>query len=272
MVGRSAECSSRDAQQQFLSQLHCELPVQQERLIVQRRVYQSWEGENIFCFGGRLMTGPEPLHLATSVLLLLGPCLVYYQAVLPLLAPERQFACSTAVVSQLVVCLVLLFIVAFTDPGMISNCVGLRNRRPFFVFISFCTTLCITLAVSATLAAFAEMERAHLPSEFRSWWQILITRKALGAEVFICGLAAFPLLNLCGFNSFLITQNLTTAEEFRRPYGERNPFSAGWKLNCFRFWCTRTEPRALEDLRPQGFSGPPDPSDWQGITQSISAA
>lgn len=27
------------------------------------------------------MTGPEPLHLAVSVLLLLGPCVVYYQVV-----------------------------------------------------------------------------------------------------------------------------------------------------------------------------------------------
>lgn len=27
------------------------------------------------------MTGPEPFHLAVSVLLLLGPCLLYYRSV-----------------------------------------------------------------------------------------------------------------------------------------------------------------------------------------------
>lgn len=122
----------------------------------------AWEGENIFCCGGRLMTGPEPLHLAVSVLLLLGPCLVYYQVVyvnssdrfprllvsllhrrhphvqslvcfkpvhafsvllvlrcrMPLIRMEQQLVCSALVLILLVLSLLLLFIVAFTDPGM----------------------------------------------------------------------------------------------------------------------------------------------------------
>lgn len=48
-----------------------------------------------------------------------------------------------------------------------------------------------------------------------------------GAELAFCGAASLPLLNLVGFNCYLITENLTTAEEFHRPYGNRNPFSEG---------------------------------------------
>lgn len=48
-----------------------------------------------------------------------------------------------------------------------------------------------------------------------------------GAEAAFCGAASLPLLNLVGFNCYLIAKNLTTAEEFHQPYGSRNPFSEG---------------------------------------------
>lgn len=42
------------------------------------------------------MTGPEPLHLVASVLLLLGPCLVFYQSVYVWLTARAVSVASAA--------------------------------------------------------------------------------------------------------------------------------------------------------------------------------
>lgn len=326
----SRDETQQDQQQMFL-QLQVEAPVQRESLLGRHRVYQSWEGENIFCCGGRLMTGPEPLHLGVSVLLLLAPCFLFYQTVLPLIAAEQQLACSVIVLTLLTISLLLLFVVAFTDPGIIprgagdpgnrrkecvvngqtillkwcstckvfrpprakhcfvcnncvaafdhhcpwiSNCVGQRNRRSFLIFIFLCTSLSVALSIGTALAVKAEIERAQLALGLSSLWQILTTRKALGVEAAFSGIVSLPLLNLVGFNCYLIAKNLTTAEEFHQPYGNRNPFSEGWKRNCYLFWFSNPAPRAI-DFRSftDFFSGSAlatsDPLSWQPPLTSI---
>lgn len=278
----------------------------------------------MFCCGGRLMTGPEPFHLAASVLLLLGPCLLFYQAVLPLVAAGQRLPCGAAVSLLLILSLALLFMVACTDPGIIprgrgvqggrinacvirgqtiplrwcstcrlfrpprakhcfvcnncvacfdhhcpwiSNCVGLRNRRAFFVFLFICTSLTVALAAGTMLAVLAELDRAGLRLSFNSLWHILTTRKVLGALTAFCLIAGLPLLNLLAFNCYLIAKNLTTAEEFHQPYGNVNPFSQGWNKNCYLFWCSKTEPgcidfRALAEETASGAS-----SDWHCVVE-----
>ncbi|KAL8273029.1 hypothetical protein Esti_003082 [Eimeria stiedai] len=251
------------------------------------------------------MTGPEPLYLATSVLLILVPCLLFHHAVLPLVPSEHQLTCSVCVGALLTLCLALLFIVAFTDPGMrlgaccvgrtagdrakecvvngcrltlrwcstcqhyrpprakhcsicdncvaafdhhcpwVSNCVGLRNRRVFLLFLSACVCLSVSLGVGTAWAVMAEVARAGQPISLSSIWLVLTTRHAVGVEAAFCLAACLPLLNLLGVNGYLVSQNLTTAEEFSRPYGDLNPFSEGCKTNCYRFWCSPVGPPRL---------------------------
>ncbi|KAL8428803.1 hypothetical protein ACSSS7_006988 [Eimeria intestinalis] len=272
----------REPHQHEMAQLQRGSPTPRENLLNRLRIYQSWEGRNFFCCGGRLMTGPEPLHLAASVLLIVGPCLLFYYAVLPLVPFERQLTCSVFVGALLILCLALLFIVAFTDPGIIPRGREARGDRaeervvngcrltlrwcstcqhyrpPRAKHCSICDNCvaafdhhCPWSAGRSRLARFvlwrqAEVARAGLPLGLSSIWLVLTTRRAVGFEAACCLTACLPLLNLLGFNGYLISQNLTTAEEFSRPYGDLNPFSEGCKTNCYRFWCSRVAPRAVD--------------------------
>ncbi|KAL8448617.1 hypothetical protein Emag_003932 [Eimeria magna] len=288
--------TQREPQQHEMSQLQLGPPTPRENLLNRLRIYQctpTLTQPLIFLVAVSSKKAPAPsqatacskrctdtqqakLVTAAAGLLLLLLLLLLRLSLLPLVPSEHQLTCTLSVGALLTLSLALLFIVAFTDPGIIprgreargtcqhyrpprakhcsicDNCVAAFdhhcpwNRRVFLLFLSACVCLSIALGVATACAAVAEIARAGLSLSLSSIWLVLTTRQAVGFEAACCLAACLPLLNLLGFNGYLISRNLTTAEEFNRPYGDLNPFSEGCKTNCYRFWCSRVAPRSVD--------------------------
>ncbi|KAF2288424.1 hypothetical protein GH714_007346 [Hevea brasiliensis] len=93
------------------------------------RVYQAWRGSNIFCFGGRLIFGPDARSLFLTVFLIVTPVILFCAFVSHELISEFQPHFGNFVV---VVCaiftayvIILLFLTSSQDPGIIP-----RNLNP----------------------------------------------------------------------------------------------------------------------------------------------
>ncbi|KAI4373742.1 hypothetical protein MLD38_011828 [Melastoma candidum] len=93
------------------------------------RAYQAWKGNNRFYFGGRIMLGPDAGSLFWSVFLIIAPVVLFCMFESQWLVEEfnRTSAILIAAISVLiaVLILVLLFLTAMSDPGIIP-----RNAHP----------------------------------------------------------------------------------------------------------------------------------------------
>ncbi|KAF2311875.1 hypothetical protein GH714_027086 [Hevea brasiliensis] len=93
------------------------------------RVYQAWKGSNIFCFGGRLIFGPDVRSLFLTVFMIVTPAILFCTFVSHELINEFQHhlgnlievmcAISTAYI------MILLLLTSARDPGIIP-----RNHHP----------------------------------------------------------------------------------------------------------------------------------------------
>ncbi|KAJ6996742.1 hypothetical protein NC653_013364 [Populus alba x Populus x berolinensis] len=94
------------------------------------RVYQVWEGRNIFFIKGRLMFGPDTRSLVITLLLIVVPIVIFCTTVARNLLHEfptynAGYAILVVTIMFTIYVLVLLFLTSACDPGIVP-----RNSHP----------------------------------------------------------------------------------------------------------------------------------------------
>ncbi|CAL9092851.1 unnamed protein product [Musa acuminata var. zebrina] len=136
----------------------------------------------------------------------------------------------------------------------VDQCIGVRNYRFFFLFISSSTFLCIYVFTFSWLNILIEGKRYH-----NSVW------KSMRSEVLSLVLIVYTFIaiwfvgGLTAFHVYLISTNQTTYENFRYCYDKKeNPYNKGLlknfkdvffskippSLNDFRSWVLEDSPEA----------------------------
>ncbi|CAN1259834.1 Probable protein S-acyltransferase 4 [Linum perenne] len=120
----------------------------------------------------------------------------------------------------------------------VGQCIGIRNYRFFFMFISTATILCIYVFV------FSWINLLH--RDVRIW-------KAMSQDVLsdflivYCFIAVWFVGGLSIFHFYLICTNQTTYENFRYRYDKKeNPYNKGAVKNLFETFLTRIPPSIIK--------------------------
>uniref|UniRef100_A0A804N274 S-acyltransferase n=2 Tax=Zea mays TaxID=4577 RepID=A0A804N274_MAIZE len=144
----------------------------------------------------------------------------------------------------------------------VGQCIGLRNYRFFFLFISTSTFLCLYVFVLSWLNIAAQ-RASHGGSLLRS-----VTGEPLSLVLIVYSfVVAWFVGGLTVFHIYLMSTNQTTYENFRYRYEEKeNPYNRGVLANMSEVFCTGMPPsmnnfRAWMELpapAPEAFdAGPP---------------
>ncbi|XP_066306159.1 probable protein S-acyltransferase 4 [Miscanthus floridulus] len=120
----------------------------------------------------------------------------------------------------------------------VGQCIGLRNYRFFFLFISTSTFLCLYVFVLSWLNIAAQRPR-HGGSLLRS-----MTGEPLSLVLIVYTfVVAWFVGGLTVFHIYLMSTNQTTYENFRYRYDEKeNPYNRGLLANVSEVFCTGMPP------------------------------
>ncbi|XP_025817746.1 probable protein S-acyltransferase 4 isoform X2 [Panicum hallii] len=142
----------------------------------------------------------------------------------------------------------------------VGQCIGLRNYRFFFLFISTSTFLCLYVFVLSWLNIAAQ-RGSHGGSLLRS-----MTGEPLSLVLIVYTfVSAWFVGGLTVFHTYLMSTNQTTYENFRYRYDKKeNPYDRGVPANISEVFCTGMPPsmnrfRAWVELPepPEAFDGGP---------------
>ncbi|KAJ0255422.1 protein S-acyltransferase 4 [Hirschfeldia incana] len=120
----------------------------------------------------------------------------------------------------------------------VGQCIGVRNYRFFFMFISTSTTLCIYVFVFSWLNIF----QRHMDERISIWKAI---SKDVLSDILIvyCFITVWFVGGLTIFHSYLICTNQTTYENFRYRYDKKeNPYNKGVLGNIREIFLSKITP------------------------------
>lgn len=135
----------------------------------------------------------------------------------------------------------------------VGQCIGQRNYRFFFMFVSSSTLLCIyVFAMSALYIKFL------MDEDYPTVWKAFKHSPASLGLLIYCFIALWFVGGLTGFHLYLISTNQTTYENFRyRSDSRPNIYSQGCLNNFLQVFCSKTKPSkhkfrayAQEEVRP----------------------
>ncbi|GAV82588.1 zf-DHHC domain-containing protein [Cephalotus follicularis] len=281
------------------------------------RVYQVWKGSNRFCFGGRLIFGPDARSLLLTVSLIVIPVILFCAFVSQNLVKEfhHHLGYLIVVISALftLYVVILLFLTSGRDPGIIprnlhppdlddevdgstisadwpgnqtsgpnlpptkdikvngmvvkvkycqtcmlyrpprcshcsicnncverfdhhcpwvGQCIGKRNYRFFFMFVSSTTLLCLYVFAFCWVNIRKIMVAYH-----SNLWTALMKSPVSGVLILYTFVTAWFVGGLTAFHLYLICTNQTTYENFRYRYdGKMNPYNRGCVRNILEIF------------------------------------
>ncbi|KAL2624135.1 hypothetical protein R1flu_008380 [Riccia fluitans] len=155
----------------------------------------------------------------------------------------------------------------------VGQCIGQRNYRFFFMFVSFTTLLCIyVFAMCGVYIKFL------MDGEARTVWKALSKSPASVVLMVYTFIAVWFVGGLTLFHLYLISTNQTTYENFRYRYDNKvNPYNQGVMNNFREIFCTGVVPsknkfraRVQQDAFGQNVMNPPtgESADLRGTAVS----
>ncbi|XP_074580155.1 putative protein S-acyltransferase 6 [Curcuma longa] len=272
-----------------------------------KRLYRVWKGSNKFCFGGRLIFGPDARSLMLTVPLIVVPVIFFVLFVSDKLVNEFQHHLGNFIVDFAVVFaaydIVMLFLTSGRDPGIVprnahppeptdvdstspksaewsgayggsilpltkdvfvngivmkvkycntcmlyrpprcshcsicnncverfdhhcpwvGQCIGRRNYRFFFMFVTSTTLLCLYVLSFCWVNLTKIMGAYHC-----NLWQAVLQSPVSGVLIIYTFIGAWFVGGLTTFHLYLVCTNQTTYENFRYRYdGKKNPYNHG---------------------------------------------
>ncbi|XAR58311.1 Protein S-acyltransferase [Bertholletia excelsa] len=120
----------------------------------------------------------------------------------------------------------------------VGQCIGLRNYRFFFMFVSSTTLLCIYVFSFCWVYITRIMD-----SEGTTIWKAMIKTPASIVLIIYTFISVWFVGGLTAFHLYLISTNQTTYENFRYRYDRRaNPYNKGVVQNFQEIFCTSIPP------------------------------
>ncbi|MQM18388.1 hypothetical protein Taro_051380 [Colocasia esculenta] len=297
--------------------------VEEGLVLMAKRVYQTWKGNNRFVFHGRWIFGPDAKSLLMTTSLIVVPVVIFCVFVARHLlhsfpAYNAGYAVLAVTIFLTIYVLVLLLITSAGDPGIIpralhppedefcydssnatdiggrhtpslqfprfkevlvngrpvkikycdtcmiyrpprcshcsicnncverfdhhcpwvGQCIGQRNYRYFFMFVSSSTILCIFVFVMSAIYIKFLMD-----GDYPTVWKAMKQSPASVILMAYCFISLWFVGGLTGFHLYLIGTNQTTYENFRYRADNRvNVYDRGCLDNFLEVFCTRIKP------------------------------